>query len=394
MKDRPAFGYSGMWWLKREEFLQVPLDPIENLEGATFSAFDNLGYEKVLMTRDWLDFSVEHLSRYFKMIDYKDTVSFHRMVEILKRYIHETRFRFDNVDRSASAHTIAIIPMFVAANEILSEHTLARLNKADKPQLKALLDLYSLTAALLSLWQLGIPRVVVAGNEKEIPLQVEVAFALVTSMVENYKGRQLSLTFTKTKAHFRSKDQVLIPKSAICDLQQAMLGNVSLSQAYLGDDPTFWKYVYFTEPDLILHTRASALDAITQRLQEGFIVSAHRFQPMPHVVDFPNHTWQGELLPMHGNLSVFYDLDPETDSCCYIGDDQPGRFDYPRTCGPWYHCGLSKSFDSDENASFRFQRLEQYPLVRLTRGLQVPLVNEHARKCLPSKRGTCSRDIP
>ena len=40
-----------------------------NLEGVSFSLFNNVWLDTVYITKDWLDFSVEHLLHYFKSIN-------------------------------------------------------------------------------------------------------------------------------------------------------------------------------------------------------------------------------------------------------------------------------------------------------------------------------------
>lgn len=47
-----------------------------------------------------------------------------------------------------------------------------------------------------------------------------------------------------------------MPKLATIHLQKALKGEMEESdtRALLGETPSRWKYVYFSEPDLILHT--------------------------------------------------------------------------------------------------------------------------------------------
>lgn len=50
---------------------------------------------------------------------------------------------------------------------------------------------------------------------------------------------------------------VLMPRLTTVQLQNALKGDMDPTEmrAFLGtDDPIRWKYVYFSEPDLILHT--------------------------------------------------------------------------------------------------------------------------------------------
>ena len=114
IENRLSFGYSGMWWMNHEEFLKINVTDIDVLEAATFIPFLHVfGLDRVLMTRDWLDFSVEHLSRYFKMIDNSNASSFQRKIEILENYLSRINLKVRGSDSSAVASTIALIPMYI-----------------------------------------------------------------------------------------------------------------------------------------------------------------------------------------------------------------------------------------------------------------------------------------
>jgi hypothetical protein len=58
------------------------------------------------------------------------------------------------------------------------------------------------------------------------------------------------------------------------------------TQRWLGEDMRRWKFVYFTESDLILHARPSVMKALKERLVEGFVLFGHRFQPIPRQDNF------------------------------------------------------------------------------------------------------------
>lgn len=408
LKNRIFFGYSGVWWMNREEFLKINIARVDFLEAATFVPFERVfGLDRVLMTRDWLDFSVEHLSRYFRMIDNSDFSSFQRKIEMLRRYMGRIASKGYKNDSSAAANTIAIVPFYINPGQ-LTESDLVVNGSTKIPLRGAVVDLYSLAATLLSLWKVGIPRIVVVGNAQPTPPQVAQAFALCLESInmvhqEWTDTSEFSLNYVHAHNIQRiekkgSSYTTIMPRHAIDNLQQAMVGNLTNASNFLGSDPSRWKFVYFTENDLILHSRTDALPALSDRMEAGFAIAAHRFQPLPHIVDYPNHTWRGQLLPSIGNLGSFHDLNAETDACCYIGDFQPGRANLPsESCRPgnWYGCGLGKRLPNNSDAvNEYYQRLSHYPMIRLVDGLLVPLVNEHARVCVPSKRGTCSQRIP
>lgn len=437
LKDRLSFGYSGMWWMSREQFLQIKVNHIDFLEAATFTPFQDLfGLDRVLLTRDWLDFSVEHWSRYSKMIRNLDVRSFHRKIAILQRYLSVTTTMAasskmrdaasqSSLSSSATANTLAIISFYVKPGDPLTMDNLVPPNGTNVklPMRGAVVDLYALATTLLSLWKAGIPRIVVVGNVPPTPLQVTLAFHLVnhaiatattttsTTTTANETAETTSQSPPLFSLHYvlahniqpivkkGSSHTTILPRHAIDNLQLAMRGNLSNAHDFVGSDPSRWKYVYFSEYDLILHTRDTALPALAERMEAGFAIAAHRFQPLPHKVDYPNHAWPAQLVPSLGTLGTFYDLNAETDACCYIGDFQPGRANLPtdKSCRPvdWYGCGLGHDLSADSEAIQEYyQRLSHYPMIRLVDGLLVPLVNEHARVCVPSKRGTCSQIIP
>ena len=91
---------------------------------------------------------------------------------------------------------------------------------------------------------------------------------------------------------------------------------------WLGDQPDSIQYIYFSEPDLILHARQH--DQLTAALNQGKVMAAHRFQILPHQVDFPNNEHPKELLPNIGTLADFVDLDTNEDTCCDAGNYWPG----------------------------------------------------------------------
>ena len=81
--------YSGIWWQNRAVFLSNNFKGVDRLENATFSTFRGGG--GVRLTRDWLDMSVDHLSKYVKHLNlhYKEQKDVReRLVEILRSYIH------------------------------------------------------------------------------------------------------------------------------------------------------------------------------------------------------------------------------------------------------------------------------------------------------------------
>ena len=488
--------YSGMWWMALEPLLQrVHPSLMESLEAASFQAFFAVGLGRTLLTTDWLDFSVEHVSRYFKLLTHNDSdddddddtnhdssnnnnkdkkkatvTTFDRKIHLLQAYLDQAQLHHRHTtspeSRSlmATASTLALVPIFTSHTpppaarheKRQRRQSLPTRNKTHKQAMQ--LEAYSLAVTLVSLWKIGIPRIVVASNTADIPPQVQGAFALfnrvVVAAAAAAAGRNESMPHddndhnatvvvyaqcvTNEQLFIDPWGNALVPRHAIERLQAAMQGNLSAAETalWLGTDfdhdsdhpepdrtnasssndrnsnshsnhhhnrtyGSRWKYIYFTEPDMILHTRPSALVAITEQLDQGNLLTAHRFQPLPHQVDYPDHPFQGELLPnfsFPNPLNRFYDLKEETDACCDAGNDWPGvrghNYSSKANC-PWYACGFRK-----RQAEFRFhqgiggalrrhERLLHYPLIRLPHGLNIPMINVHGRICRPAPRGTC-----
>ena len=154
-----------------------------------------------------------------------------------------------------------------------------------------------------------------------------------------------------------------------------------------------WRYVYFSEPDLLLHSRLSALPALQQALDDGKLLTAHRLQLMKHEVDAPpNHSNPYSLfLPNYKHFAEFIDLDGNAgDSCCDAGNWWPGIDDSPKCENNWWYlCGFIDEEDyrieSREQAYTNHQRLMAYPNIRIRDGMNVPVVQAHGRVCIPQQ---------
>ena len=95
LKRRHSDFFSATWWQSKDRFLRT-FDPsrIDSCEGATFQAIlSNSVMDDLRMTVDWLKFSVEHLSKNWKLtgIEHKtQTASYEMYVEKLLSYIDRT----------------------------------------------------------------------------------------------------------------------------------------------------------------------------------------------------------------------------------------------------------------------------------------------------------------
>ena len=416
-----ADAYSGMWWTHRDDVLRLQPASMTNLEGASFHVFDKA--RTVLLTRDWLDFGVEHLSAYFRHFevdDAPDDYSYQRLIRLFHDYFGRVQ-AFPRKKASAAAEvsrsTIALLP-FADIESTVDDITqtmhslLADIQKNDSVQPTTLpgekrrenvLRVQSLAMTLASLWQIGIGRVVVIGRRKQPTEMVQAAFSIFHTWLESKQQHQtMELAYVWGLNETTQDDTVHLPVIALTLFQQVMRTQqgetASMSpltiREWLGEDATRWKYVYFSEPDLVLTTRPHALEAIAQQLQRGNLMAAHRFQLLPHAVDFPNYAWPGRLVPDQDVFALFHDLDPHNtigDACCDAGDRHFGLDDYS-FCWLWYDCGTRHQEEAYSNVTAMrkaHERLLGYPLVRLMTGLHIPWVQEHARRCIPKRNGEC-----
>jgi hypothetical protein len=100
--------YSGAWWQSIERFsLLDAATLIENLEGASFAPLTKVGHgiKDGRMTRDFLDFSIEHLSHFWKLIGEYGTA-----FSIGKLQVYSQRVMTSPKVSNMMTTTIAIIP--------------------------------------------------------------------------------------------------------------------------------------------------------------------------------------------------------------------------------------------------------------------------------------------
>jgi len=420
--------YSGVWYANREKFLKIKVSNMKTLEAATHHLIP--AANEVRMARDWFDFSVEHISHWFKHFQKGPKLSasdseevMQKIVQTIKQYLHKDGTQYLTAENSAMRETIALLPLYDIEESGQTEVSLRlpmttpKSANPDKERSK-IVTMYSVAATIWSMHKIGIRRVVVAGRTDEQPLLVKTVFWIINDLIETSmrKGENsdnalfhpIELVFinafneTLAATNRAGKKLVLLPQHAIQKLQFAMKGmlNPSETQVMLGNDPSYWRYVYFTEADLILHSRPSALPSFRQHLDAGDAIAAYRFQVLPHEADFPELKYPGQLVPNLGVFSDVKDLNPQNgDACCDLGDTWPGK--EHGKCGAgvfWLYCGFPKNkedgtskkkYTNEADALEAHKRLVKYPMLRIQSGLGVVVVGSHARVCRPSKVGSC-----
>jgi hypothetical protein len=385
--------YSGMWWQDIEHFHKIQAGRLNSLEMASFATF-RAKPKRVRMTRDWFDLAVEHLSKYhrhFAVNVEKTGIPFEGMNSQLLGYIQKAQ-DYPLQKHAAPASSIVLCPFNMKK---ISKKGPSYQNGEKENQLR----IHSLAATLASLRQVGMGRVVVVGAQPADGEAAKVAFDLIR--VNTKTSMELSFVISNTTTTGVG-DSHLTPKQAIVGLQLALKGklNASHTREWLGDTPKRWKYVYFTEPDLILITRPGSIQALSSQLKSGNILAAHRLQPIPHALDFPGFNDLKKVVPAVGKFaaSAITDVNTKEYVCCDAGNGRPGRKNPYPGCGPvWWRCGFdmkNKNY-SDISGVYDYHRGKMpYKWLRFGTGTGSVMMatTEHARQCTLIHHGASCKE--
>lgn len=366
--------FAASWWQSVERFLQLDTETIKTVEDDSFAPVlrAGRGFEDSRMALDWLDFSIEHLSKWWKLLD-EGGLSYG--TGKLQAYVQ--RVMTNKQDSSEMESTLAVIPYGVSTHDPRAQQ----------------LWFTSLAATIASLIRHGVGRVVVVGYYTADTKLTKKAFDLLlhyeddATDIEVHENESFSTTVGMTQlAYVRTADvnstyiPINVPKGALKGLQQAIRGMKEDPQQWIGTTPEKYKYIYLTEADQILHARLSADFPLT--MDEGRIIIPHRLQPIPHPLDLEGSVSESTQLLPSDQFSHVHELSG-FDSCCDT-TEKPGRQHYPPCGGFWWTCG----FRSSRNHS----RISSYDLMRLSDGTGIVSLasTEHSRKCIPKKKdGGC-----
>ncbi|CAB9525723.1 expressed unknown protein [Seminavis robusta] len=397
LAEHDAFAAS--WLQSREQFQSMKLDDIGICEDAAFFAYSKDDrWSKLRMTADWLDFSIEHLSKWYVMMNpYDNEIPLQNALKKLEHYVQRGP-QYPVPKEPALQQTIAVIAFMAYKNKMAQE-------KANQ------LTTRNLAATVESLRRAGMGRVVVVGMKGDDDRKLaQEAFALVQKSVgSGIQQTKYGSDITQV-GHMQvafcdgrpedSKTQfvdVNVPKAALVGLRNAFLaaerGDVDTAKPFLGDNttPDYWKYVYLTEPDSILNTRPHTLQMLQQSADLGRVIVPHRFQPIPHETDVHGTQNRDLYLPHAGDFYGVIELDAlslHPDKCCDEAKGpkfKPGLPPNFPDCGNfWYMCGFTSHIPKTERSH---DRLKQYKLIRLLQGTQFVLLasQEHGRRCLPKR---------
>ena len=263
------------------------------------------------------------------------------------------------------------------------------------------LSKWVLAATISSHAAAGMGRIVVSGVLPEEKDLVEQVFDVIRSQFEpNPPELSFCLALNEVMPVWGNNKYVNINRTALKKLRLVLLGNATEAdvQCWLGDtevvkrsdakeyEPIIqskWKYVYFTENDLLVTTRQHSLVALGKKLMDGFVLAPHRLQPLPHENDFyDTDIDKTRMIPATGLFEHVQDIDLTVMSCCDTGSSfKPmSAFEKPSTF--WWMDGFGKT-SAPEAAHIR---LIPYGLMRLTQGSNIVTFcgSQHGRMCRPN----------
>lgn len=380
--------FSDSWLMNKKTFLETNLSKIESVEDACFESFT--GRRKQLrMPLDWLDFSVEHMSKWWRVLHVPTfNYTLERVLSIFERY------RLERLE--ASLH---FPPQFLQPTIALIAFQQYKQEDGTYASESRRLTISSLAATISSLVQVGMGRIVVVGYEFDDETVVRATFRELgapTSAVQvSLLGSELDYVRVTPDMVVSKYEPVNLPKASLYGLRHAMVGNdTRWTQQWLGSNPLQWQYVYLTEPDTMLNTRPSALPHLKTALQDSLILAPHRLQPIPFEADVPESPLPDTFVPADFKTPIQLDS-LVGDSCCdeQAGSYRPGSYaESKEHCGNfWWMCG----FPEQTTKKYNHSRLVHYDFMRLRQGTGVVTLagTEHGRRCLPKKQSRCERRV-
>ena len=362
--------FSASWLMSVDRFRGLErdiLDRINIVEDGVFRPAEQYRHD-FAMTREWLAFSVEHLSRYWKGLNESSVAAL--AAGPLDAYATGAPL----VDGAPLRDCICILP-FMPFGDAVGHGSLTAI---------------SLAATLRSLRRVGVGRVVVVHSAGRKGAAVASAGRYLRGAHGDMDVAFVKLDADKTSTKFIA---VNMPAAAIKGLHAAFAAN---DGAWLGRGG--WKYVYLTEPDSLLVARGSTLPAVLRHVDAGRVLTPHRLQPLPHFSD--GFLDAGEVaIPDSEDFPVTSVRDG---GACYdLGDERPPGFFHGFGSGvnygvtKWWMFGFKQpgwTNDAGPEQIGNFSLVKQMGLMRLPwslggSGLALAAGDEHARRCKPTCGG-------
>ena len=385
--------FSATWILPVHIFLDnVETEGMDSVESAVHRV-RRFNRDKVRMSVDWLDFSVEHMSKWWKLVgvtkDSFNDVGINVINNSFLQYIHQSPVaEEENDDTLTLLHpTIAVIAFApsIDANTKISKERSKKLT------------IYALAATIESLKRVGFGRIVVVGIDTDDKQYAVEAFDLVRPKdmsqqnANNITTIELAYVQVTEESWYKTKNiMVNRPRASLIGLQRALKGGLGDNETkeWLGvtHPAKYWKYIYLTEPDTILQTRRASLGSIHKELESNKVLMPHRIQPIPHEDDLKGSD-SHNYVRYFGSFAdkAVVEIDNENYSCCDNGPMRPHEAT-PR-CGIfWYFCGFYYTPLPKEPEKYdqQLHKLLNYTFIRLTKGTNIVFAgSEHGRTCTP-----------
>jgi len=383
--------YTAAWWQSIERFQEFDAEDIRDLEAATFHAVEKAGSgsDDAIMTKDWLDFCTEHLSKYFKYVK----GGHEHLIQRLTDYMAEkASFKATTIMNT----TLAIIPFMNGPG-----------HHVQSP--RSQVTTAALGATLTSLIGQGVQRIVVTGISEKDHILYESCLLQLLLPRNGGDGSDQEMNFGKNASSIMTvmhnqtqtihqtqivyvtlpeEDAITInkinqgPKATLCALQEVLMQNPDSPERarWLGSQGGSLQHIYFSEPDQILSTRVDR--SILDILSDGKILLPHRFAPYPHESDFLQSersqvSFRGPLYA--GSLSHYATI---LEDCQHCLDAGRHLLTQDNVChgGLWWMCALDH-----EDEVLGSDGQSGYALFRMGSGSNLVLVagNNHARQCVP-----------
>jgi hypothetical protein len=424
--------FSDSWYMSLSTFLETDrarMQEIEAVEEACFVMFESRE-EKVRMALDWLDFGVEHMSTWWKVLAAPGNAYAHRrVVQYLDRYVLD---RVRSISQDGPSNTVPVRSLLrptLALVAFQRYQVRGQDEPFDKVRLRSdQLTVSSLSATIASLLQAGMGRIVVVGHNQQQDAERPLVHQAFSRFAPNINATTTSVYGTQLAYATVSDDVVRtdfmavnVPRGALLGLRRALEGtDREWTSQWLGPPNNTaggvypWKFVYLTEPDTILHVRPASLLKIERMLRKGMILVPHRLQPVPYEGDVPEsnqtHTFITREQVAASTAAFILELDAAESgaACCdeQMGTLRPGPKAAAEAAGlgarcgwdRWWLCGFGAAQPNSSSHSHQGNHsliLDHYQLIRLREGTGVTLVSgsSHGRRCFPTLNATCKRRI-
>jgi hypothetical protein len=339
--------FASAWLISKEKFIDssAAFDHISNFEGTVFAVLSGMkAKKKAIMTRDYFDFQVEHMSSTLNLLAGSELhgilrTRLEKRVDVLRNSANRSSSHLHAEQRPPKGLTVAILPF--------SSHG-AHNDEMENEDSTMKLRILMFQATFWSLKKHNFEVVVSVSSQQEF----DVLSTLNLPIFQIYTFYNM---IRKSQQPKKSLQQ------AVIDIQN----DVSWQQ---------FAFVYYSDADQILHMRNWRVIYDTLLLRDKFTLCPHRLQTMVLPSDVPkafrNPSFHLiESLSMHTkHANIIHESHEHTKgSCC---DDGRYRITNSSVCNNfWYHCELLHPYTLMEWIKFG------------PHGFTAPLTTEHMGRC-------------